>query len=575
MSKRSLTRSSYVALLALAVLGCDPPPVAPTASVAPPPPGPPWFANIAPACGVEFRHHTGHIDGRYLFPESVSGGVALFDYDGDRDLDIYLVQSGILDGSPASADRDTSKLFRNLGGGRFEDVTRAAGVAGVGYGMGCACGDYDADGDIDLYVTNYGPNLLYRNNGDGTFVDVARAAGVALPFGGVQAPWSASAAFVDYDGDDDLDLVVTNYVRWHPAREIECLTGGQRDYCAPVNYEAPAGITLYRNNGDGVFAEVTEAAGLRSASGTALGVACADYNKDRRVDIYIANDGMANQLFLNLGDGRFTECGALNGCALNQEGVVEAGMGVAAVDADADDDLDLFVTNMRSETNTFYRNDGKGVFDDATAQLGLAAASRPFTGFGLGFHDFNNDGRLELYVANGAVTRGPRDYDAADPYAEPNQLYRWTRANRFEEVFPRGGTAQLLVHASRGAAFGDLDNDGGVDIVVANRDAAPYVLRNIVEARSRWIALRVLNRRGVDAVGAVVIVEAGGARQIQSVAPSFSYCASSDPRLHFGLGNAPRVERVTVRWLSGADECFGPFDADKSYELRAEKGRVP
>jgi hypothetical protein len=537
-----------------------------------------WFEEVADTIGLKFQH-VAAVQRHYWFPEIMGGGVCLFDYDRDGDLDAYFVQSGDLDavlqnrGLPAGAvsDRDHNnpgnQLFRNRGDGTFEDVTAQTGIGDHGYGMGCTCGDFDGDGDVDLFVTNYGPNALYRNNGDGTFTNVTAETGVG------DSGWGTSAAFLDYDGDGDLDLYVVNYVNWRPAQELRCSTaGGEQDYCSPNNYNAPAPDVLYRNEGHGKFTDVSEPAGLRRAFGNGLGVAWGDFNRDGRPDIFVANDGMPNQLWINNGDGTFYDEALILGCAVNRRGVAEAGMGVQAVDLDGRGDLGIFVSHLHDEANVFFTWTG-GAFTDTTAEMGLAVPSIPFTGFGLGFADFDHDGLQDVYVVNGRVMRwGPAL--AADPYAEPNQLFRGVSTRRFEELKPRGGTAQELVANSRAAAFGDLDNDGDVDIVIVNNGDRAHVLRNMAGARGQWIMFRVLNRRGADALGATVRIESGGKVQTRGVQVAYSYCASHDPRVHFGLGAAGQVDTVSVRWPNGQQESFGSFTAGALYDLREGAGRI-
>jgi hypothetical protein len=522
----------------------------------------PWFEEVHESAGIDFQHVSGH-RGEFYLPEIVGGGVGLLDYDGDGLLDIYLVQSGSLHSS-ATPNVD-NRLYRNKGDGTFANVTAAAKAAGSGYGMGCACGDYDGDGDTDLYVTNVGVNALLQNKGDGTFANVAKAAGVADP------RWSTSASFLDYDADGHLDLVVVNYVNWSRTGESECIVRGRPEYCHPSNY-SPAPDTLYRNRGDGTFEDVSRKAKLNHAYGNGLGVSCADFNGDGRTDIYVANDGTLNQLWMNAGDGTFVDESLIAGCALNIEGVAEAGMGVAAFDLENDGDLDLFVAHLRGETNTLYLNDG-GDFEDVTAPRGLGAPSLPFTGFGLGCADFNHDGYLDAFVANGRVMRGRGDDASQDPYAEPNQLFRGAKGGFFTELAPRGGVSKDLVSTSRGAAFGDIDNDGDVDIVVANRDARPHVLRNTVGSRGNWLQLSVVDERGRVDIGARVRVVTGARWQWRSVQPGFSYCSSNDARVHCGLGTATRVDAVEVHWSRGGKESFGPFEAGHLHALRKGAGR--
>lgn len=528
------------------------------------PTGEPWFDEVADLAGVDFTHVIA-ITQRYYFPEIMAGGVCLLDYDNDGFLDIYFVQGGDLVAS--TPNRPGNRMYRNKRDGTFENATDSTGTGDNGYGMGCTCGDYDADGDVDLYVTNVGPNVLYRNNGDGTFTDVTESAGVGDP------GWGTSAAFGDYDGDGHLDLFVVNYLDWSPAREIDCLSEhDHREYCSPLNYKAPSSDTLYHNRGDGTFRDVTEPAGLRQAYGTGLGITYGDFNGDDRLDYYVANDAMANYLWINGGDQTFTDEAVLAGCALNRVGVAEAGMGVAAVDVNHDGLLDLFISHLRLETNSLYLNRGTW-YDEATTVMGLGAPSIGFTGFGLGFADFDHDGNLDLYVANGRVNYFEPFFDPKSVYAEPNHLFKGLSDGRFEEVSPRGGTRELLVKSSRGAAFGDLDNDGDIDVVVANNGAKPHLLRNVAGGRGNWIMFRILNRQGQHALGAAVRVQIGSKQQWRQVQRAYSYCSSSDPRVHFGLGAALRVDEVLVRWPNGTREVFGPFPARASHECREGNGR--
>jgi hypothetical protein len=524
----------------------------------------PWFEEIAAAAGLEFRHVSGHTT-RFYMPEINVGGVGLLDFDGDGWLDVYCVQGGYLDPA-ASTNRPANKLYRNLGNWRFQDVTAQAGVGDTGYGNGCACADYDGDGDSDIYVTNSGTNVLYRNNRNGTFTDVTGQARVG------HIGWGSSAAFFDYDADGHLDLAVANYLNWSRDREVNCYSrGGLPDYCSPLNYKAPAMDTLYHNNGDGTFEDVTLAAGLEKAYGHGLGVATGDFNLDGRLDLYVANDAMPNQLWINQGNGRFTDEAVLRGCAVNSMGMSEAGMGVVAVDLLQRGQLDLFVSHLVGEGNRLFLNTN-GYFIDWIRPRGPGAPSLPFTGFGVGFFDFDNDGLFDLFVANGRVRYGHDQLDPNDPYAEPNTLLRGAGGGDFGEVLPRGGTDPVLTATSRGCAFGDLDNDGGIDIVVINRDGPAHLLRNRVAARGHWIRFRVLNARGTDAHNALVRLEAGGRTQYRQVQPNEGYCSSNDPRVHFGLGTVTRAERVIVRWPGGGEESFGPFDAGRVYELREGKG---
>jgi hypothetical protein len=543
------------------VLACQRQPSDPSAAAVSSPAA--WFEEVASHRGLTFTYLSGHTDRHYL-PEIMGGGAALLDMDNDSDLDVYLVQAGDL--LNPSGNRPGNRLFRNRGDGSFEDATKGSGADVRGYGMGATAGDYDNDGDTDLYVTNLGPNVLLRNDGGGRFTDVTAVARVGDP------RWSTSAAFFDYDADGDLDLYVANYINWSAAGELDCYSlTGVPDYCAPKNYNSPNPDTLYRNEGGGVFTDVSVRAGLGTAFGNGLGVVPGDFDGDGRLDIFVANDGMPNQLWLNRAQGRFEDVALIRGVAVDLDGKAKAGMGVHATDVDDDGDLDVLVVNLDGESDSFYRNN-REYFSDDTAAVGLRIASRPFTRFGMALLDFDNDGRLDLYEANGRVGKQSELY-SADPFAEPSLVLRGTPSGRFEEVTPRGGTSAPLVATSRAAAFGDLDNDGGLDVVVVNRDAPAYLLRNVVGSRGHWIIFRVVDEHGRDALGATVTLSTGGRRLRRDVMPAYSYLASNDPRVHVGLGSDARVADVNVRWVDGHVESFGEFEADRIIVLRRGAGR--
>jgi len=528
-------------------------------------PAGPWFEEVALQAHLSFRHTSGHASSFYI-PEMETGGVGLLDYDNDGLLDIFCVNGGSL--APSVTNISGNRLYHNLGNWRFEDVTERAAVAGHDtYGMGCACGDYNSDGLMDIYVTGLNRNILYRNNGDGTFTDVTDQAGVR------SGSWGTSASFFDYDLDGRLDLIVANYINWSSERELDCFSrGGLPDYCSPLNYKAPAMDTLYHNRGDGTFENVTISAGLDKAYGNGLGVVCADFDHDGRPDIFIANDAMPNQLWMNQGNGKFVDEALIRGCAVNRMGIAEAGMGVVAVDVYQRGWLDLFVTHLEAEGNRLWINTN-GYFTDLVTPKGPGAPSLPFTGFGLAFADFDNDGNLDLYVANGKVKHGRRDFDLKDPYAEPNTLLRGWSDGDFEEVLPGGGTVAALVATSRGMAVGDLNNDGSIDIVVINRDGPVHLLRNVIGSRGRWIMFNVLNERSSCSIGAVLRIEVNGRVYYRTVCPNEGYCSSNDPRVHCGLGDAQKVDRVTVRWPDGVEESFGPFDPNHLYEILEGTGK--
>ena len=556
MTSRASRRARTGLVAGALVAGCSGPGTDETRSA--------WFDEQAQSRGIDFTHHTGAA-GRWWLPEITPGGVALVDVDGDDDLDLYFIQSGsLVEEVPAALG---NKLYLNRGDGHFEPAPESHGAADTGYGQGVATGDYDNDGDVDLYVTNAGPNVLLRNDGNGRFEDVTAVAGVGDP------GFGSSAAFIDLDRDGDLDLYLANYVNWSPDNEIDCYVSGLLAYCAPQNYEAPAVDRLYRNEGDGTFTDMTDEVGLERAFGNGLGVVGDDVDGNGFTDVFVANDMTYNQLWLNQGDWKFDEAAMLWGCAMDGLGSVKAGMGTATADVDDDGDFDLFVVNFEGQTDSLFRNEGTW-FSDATTELGLGLVSRRFTRFGVVFADFDNDGRLDLYEANGAVE--PGDVRTGNIYREPNLLFRGVDGG-FEEVLPIGGTIESLIHTSRGLAAGDLNDDGALDLVVANRDGPAYLLMNQVGGRGNWIRFRIISREARDAHAAVVSANVGAKRLYRKVQPEGSYLSSNDPRVHFGLGYAERATEVTVRWPTGEVELFGDFEAGRTVVLNQGTGtaRVP
>jgi len=553
-----------------------------------------WFGDLDGA-GFDFVYDHGW-SGDYHLPEISCGGGAMADVDGDGDLDLFLVQGAPL-GVAAAADGETPKppasdrLFRNdLSRGpdgaprlAFTDVTAASGVTDSAYGCGVAAGDYDGDGDVDLYVANFGANRLLRNRGDGSFEDATAAAGAG------DDRWSASALWTDYDGDGHLDLFVVNYVAFDPAEQKACRTAaGAPDYCNPAAYDG-VGNRLLRNRGDGSFEDATAAAGMGRARGKSLGAVAADLDGDGRVDLYVTNDGEANELWLQKQPGRFTESALYAGCAVNGRGQPEASMGVAAEDDDGDGDFDLLLTHLTGETHTLYRNDGVGGFRDATVAAGLAAPTLAATGWGVAWSDFDLDGRLDLAIADGAVRTLPELAAAGDPFPfhQRDQLFRQQgEPGRYVEVTADAGGAPFArSQVSRGLAVGDLDNDGDADLLVVNIGGPARVLINRVGQDRHWLGLRLVGPGGGDRLGAVVELLAGGKGgesgdggervvAVRRAASDGSFASARDPRVVFALGDAAGGgHQVRVRWPDGRRELFSDLEADRYTTLHQGGGK--
>ena len=543
-----------------------------------------WFVERARETGLSFVHFNG-MSGDLFFPEIMAPGVGLRDVDNDGDLDVFLPQGQMLGRGRTLADArfppaqpPRGRLFRNdleiLADGsrrlRFTDVTDASGIDASGYGMGVAAGDVDNDGWIDLYVTNFGRNQLFRNRGDGTFADVSSQSGADDP------GWSVSSAFVDYDRDGWLDLFVGNYVNYSTDANVPCRSvAGMPDYCAPFVYP-PQPSRLLRNRGDGTFADVTAAAGLAREFGPALGVATADFNGDGWIDIYVANDLQPNQLWANQHDGTFVNTALLGGAALGFNGEPKSSMGVDAADFDHDGDEDLFVTELTGQGADLYVNDGAVGFTERSAAAGLRAPTLPYTGFGTGWLDFDNDGWLDLLTVNGTVMLTEALGRSGDPFpfGQQRQLFRNLGDGRFDDVTGRAGAAFAHLAVGRGAAFGDVDNDGDVDVLVGNTNGHVELLINEAGSRRHWVGIRPMGAQPPrDMPGArVAIVGEDGRIVWRRSRTDGSYASANDPRVVFGRGGSAGPVRVRVVWPDGRAEEWPDVPADRYTTLRQGSG---
>jgi hypothetical protein len=543
------TRPFFVYVLVMCLAGCRQPENPPVNEPLE------WFVDRTEESGLNFTHFNG-MTGDFFYPEVMPPGVALLDFDNDADLDVFVIQGDMFSGkviesalvppkSPLS-----SRLFRN-DALRFADVTEQSRIDVRGYGMGAATGDFNNDGCVDLYVTKLGSNQLLRNNCDGTFTDVTVSSRTADP------GWSVSAAFVDIDRDGWLDLFVGQYVNYSIAGNVVCYSvSGQRDYCPPSAYRARPSH-LFRNNRDGTFIDITAAAGMATEFGPALGISTADFDRDGWIDLYVANDGAPNQLWINQRNRTFKNTALLAGAAVSAEGRLKASMGVDAGDFDADGDEDVFVGELTGQGADLYVNDGSGVFVENSAPAGIRLRTLPFTAFGAAWLDADNDGLLDLAIVNGAVTHTAEALAANERFKlqQRRQLFHNVGKGRFEEISDRAGRAFTMEDVGRGAAFGDLDNDGDTDIVVANDNGPVRVLVNNVGSRSSWIGLRLVSGKR-DALGArVTIVRDDGATMSRRARADGSYASANDPRVLVGFGSTvPHSLKVHVFWPSGRDE---------------------
>ncbi|HZT31093.1 MAG TPA: CRTAC1 family protein [Bryobacteraceae bacterium] len=533
-------------------------------------PGLPTFRDVTARCGVSFRNAASHTSQKYLV-ETMTGGVAMLDYNGDGLLDLFFVNGAALeDPMPAgrtpdkSAPRYWNRLYRNNGDGTFTDVTEAAGVRGHSYGMGVAVGDYNNDGRADLYVTNFGRNILYRNNGDGTFTDVTEKAGVA---GG---GWSAGACFVDYDRDGFLDLVVARYLDWDFSRNIYCgeRRAGYRAYCHPDQFPAITHL-VYHNNGDGTFTDVSKRCGIGAAPGKGLGIAINDFDGDGWPDVAVANDSMPQQLFRNHGDGTFTETALTLGLAYDDDGKTFAGMGIDFGDYDNDGWPDVFVNALANQRYAVFHNQKGQAFEYASGPTGVGGLSILHSGWGAGFLDYDNDGWKDLFVGQGHVMDNIELTQPAVRYLEPLLLLHNT-GGKFANVSGQSGAPFRVPLAARGVAFGDLNNDGFLDVAINCNDGPALVLFNEGGNGNHWLSVNPVGAKSNrDGIGArIKLVGASGRTQYGYVSTAGSYLSANDRKVHFGLGKDAQARLLEIRWPSGTVQRLENVAADRTVTVR-------
>ncbi|UCF38858.1 MAG: CRTAC1 family protein [Acidobacteriota bacterium] len=530
------------------------------------------FVDVTAESGIRFEHINGpRVEKKYLF-EAKGGGLAFLDYDNDGWQDLLLAQGSTLE-QFKNGQTLPCTLYRNLGNGRFEDVSQESGMTQGGWAMGIATGDYDNDGDVDIYVAELRANKLYRNDGNGTFTEVGAVAGVR------SEEWSASAAFGDYDQDGDLDLYVSNYVALdldhliEPGAQSFCQYRGRPDLCGPMGLRAAPNV-LYRNNGDGTFSDVTESSGVGESNYYySLGVVWSDLDRDGDPDLLVANDSSANQLFLNEGAGKFSEIGFISGLAASGDGGFQASMGIDVADYDRDGKPDVFMTHFANDYSTLYNNRGDLLFEDVTSKAKLVQPEWLLVSWGTRFADFDLDGWLDIFHANGHVYPFLIDAGWSEEYEQPASLFLNQKDGTFADYSARAGEALTIRKVSRGVAFADYDNDGDIDIAIANLNDAPRLLRNESPKQNHWLMFRLAGHSSNrDGIGALITIRVGEEVQQWEMKRSVGIYSSSDPRAHFGLSRAAKADNVEVRWPSGKVQTFSDVRVDTHYVIDEEEG---
>jgi len=518
------------------------------------------LTDVTKDTGIDFAHTDGSSGKRYIM-ETVSAGLALFDYDQDGDVDIYFLNGAPLKGAEVKVP-PRNALYRNEGNLKFTDVTKQAGVGDTGYGLGVTAGDYDNDGDLDLYLNNYGANVLYRNNNDGTFTDVTKKAGVA---NGAQV--GAGTCFLDMDRDGDLDLYVSNYLKWSYESHVPLAESGFPVYANP-RFFPPVPDTLYQNNGNGTFTDVSLASGIGQHAGWGMGMVCADYDNDGDTDIFVGNDIAENFLFKNDGQGRFEEVGLMTGFAYDGHGDEQGSMGVDCGDYNNDGLLDIYVTSYQGQLATLYKNLGDDMFEDVTLLTGAGARTLPDVTWGNSMVDLDNDGDRDIFVACGHLQDNIESYDDTATYLTRNRLLLNTGHHTFIDISEEAGDGMAVKQSSRGAGFDDLDNDGDVDVVILNSRCKPTILRNDAPAKGHWLQVSLRgSKTNLYGIGAHVKVVSGDLTQVDEVHSGRGYQSHYGMSLHFGLGERKLIDRIEVHWLGGGVDILKNVTADKKVTI--------